>query len=870
MGLRSVLLVVAVGAVWPQAVESLVSCYSCSGDECVNGVDLGVRIDCNGVQDECYTKFDGYVPTERGCTSALTAANPCSAGSCQSCSSDYCNVLGATQHKCVVCSSVLDETCMSNPSGLVQQCGAPSMDVAETQCYSRVIGSVTERGCVQSQSDLDACDGAQCATCVGEGCNGGEFPEGRQKCVKCSSEACRTSADTSYCDLPDDSCVTAKKTDGTYLKTCEQSMTTADRQFCQSNPSACAFCGQNECNRNEINLAASGRQCYTCQGTDCLRSALTIETCHETDDRCYTIFDGFNPTVRGCRSVLGTQDKAKCDDANDVDCSLCEDDLCNVGGRQDHRCLYCSSALDASCVSPSGQTRVIQCPAPTTELTNEAQCYTRIIGSVTERGCLGSATDADGCDPGVNCGTCAGSGCNTALFPADRRKCVVGSSANQYCPNPWDDCVQIASTSGGANVKKCESSMTAEEVSFCMANSNKCDFCELDNCNQNEVAFNYVECMACNSGDNPACATSPSSITTMASCRTCISLLTSNSQGVQILRRGCLEDLSAEVAAQCTSTGVTCRTCSTNRCNFGNYPANRLECYKCLQPPCISHGTISLEYCPTYSSSDRCVMLLDASGVPVRLGCNSTLTSAEQNTCRSNPQQCRYSSKSRSNDPTALLTAGRCVQCSSAYEPDCMTNPGAFESEPCNDPENSQCFSRLINGNTVERGCLNDLDSSSKTKCLSRNDCALCSTRTDRCNSRQYPPDLIRCHQCDSSQNATCKNAQSGTAPYCSSYNRDNHCSIIVQKDGQTVRKCSTQPHATECAGADRCEICRFSSCNSRVSTAVMSTGASDRTTTTTPKPGGAATVGANLFLTTMIALAVAHRRHLSAAASAV
>lgn len=50
---------IAVGAVWPQAVESLISCYSCSGDECVNGVDLGVRVDCNGVQDQCYTKFDG-------------------------------------------------------------------------------------------------------------------------------------------------------------------------------------------------------------------------------------------------------------------------------------------------------------------------------------------------------------------------------------------------------------------------------------------------------------------------------------------------------------------------------------------------------------------------------------------------------------------------------------------------------------------------------------------------------------------------------------------------------------------------------------------------------------------------------------------
>lgn len=47
----------------------------------------------------------------------------------------------------------------------------------------------------------------------------------------------------------------------------------------------------------------------------------------------------------------------------------------------------------------------------------------------------------------------------------------------------------------GANVKKCQSSMSAEEVSFCKANGNKCDFCADDNCNQATVAFDYLECL---------------------------------------------------------------------------------------------------------------------------------------------------------------------------------------------------------------------------------------------------------------------------------------------------------------------------------------------------------------------------------------
>lgn len=74
-------------------------------------------------------------------------------------------------------------------------------------------------------------------------------------------------------------------------------------------------------------------------------------------------------------------------------------------------------------------------------------CFALQIGSVTERGCLGSATDALECDSTENCQTCAienGAACNKAIFPTDRIQCVVGDTADQYCPNPADSCVQIA------------------------------------------------------------------------------------------------------------------------------------------------------------------------------------------------------------------------------------------------------------------------------------------------------------------------------------------------------------------------------------------------------------------------------------------
>lgn len=215
-------------------------------------------------------------------------------------------------------------------------------------------------------------------------------------------------------------------------------------------------------------------------------------------------------------------------------------------------------------------------------------------------------------------------------------------------------------------------------------------------------------------------------------------------------------------------------------------------------------------------------MLTDTSGSPIRLGCYSSLSSTEQSQCQSNSQRCIYGSKPRSNDPNVLLSSNKCAQCSSAYEPGCMGNVAGFEALPCRDPANTQCYSRFVDGKTTERGCINDLDSSSKTQCLNGNNCAVCSSRLEKCNSKEFPMGQIQCYQCDSTKDATCKNAQSGNASYCPTYNSHNQCYIRVQQNGDTIRKCSTAPRNVECAGAKQCEVCGFSKCNGRASTEVM------------------------------------------------
>lgn len=125
-------------------------------------------------------------------------------------------------------------------------------------------------------------------------------------------------------------------------------------------------------------------------------------------------------------------------------------------------------------------------------------CSSQIGGTVTERGCISSNTDLASCAvDGHDCATCnienEGAGCNSALFPSDRRRCTIGTTANAYCPNPWDDCVQLLQS--GTRKRTCRSSLTAAESTFCASNSNLCQFCSTDNCNAAEVNFNYVECL---------------------------------------------------------------------------------------------------------------------------------------------------------------------------------------------------------------------------------------------------------------------------------------------------------------------------------------------------------------------------------------
>ncbi|XP_035911850.1 major surface trophozoite antigen 11-like isoform X2 [Anopheles stephensi] len=841
-------LVLAVFCLCSPITVNALECYSCEGEDCVRVTTAGITITCENANDRCFSRYNSItlLPIQRGCLKQ-TESSTCTGEDCVYCATaDLCNDAGSPRHLCAVCSSLADPNCLSNPSSLTPvQCPSPSnVDLTAAQCYSRVIGSVTERACITSQADVDRCTGLDCATCTGSGCNLVEFPTDRIQCVQCdNADSCNTDATSSaYCDDVEDVCVTMRRANGNVMKSCKNAMGSTDLAYCLANPSQCNYCGKKLCNSEAFSASAPTKNCYQCDGSDCLKSSVKLVSCQLTDEDCYSIFSGFNPSRRGCTQELTSAEMAAC---KVPDCVICNEEECNLVSRADHRCGYCSTIKDSNCVAPAtGALTVVQCPAPSTDV-SDAQCYTKIIGgSVTERGCISGASDLQGCaTDGHNCQTCNiendGEACNSGLFPSDRRRCTIGTTANAYCPNPWDDCVQLLQS--GTRKRTCRSSLTELERSFCANNTNRCHFCSTDNCNVAEVNFNYVECLSCDSATDSRCATDPAALNTFEKCTSCASaLITSN--GNTTTRRGCLASLPSDVSSQCSATSFgSCQRCSTNRCNVANFPPDRLQCYRCADPPCVSHQNVRLEYCPVYQAGDSCLLESDTSGQLLRLDCRSSLTQSELSACSGRCQMC---STAGCNDPLAYGTSGSCVQCRSSLNSLCRNDALQIAPEPCTNPANSQCYSRLVDGVT-ERGCMSDLTATERSACTRGENCLVCNSRTSNCNTVQYPVAPLTCFQCDSrTDGESCQAAQTGTPPECPTYDTANKCYTIVQSNGDTVRKCSTQVREVECGTASACEVCLFRGCNTKASSAVGVTEPPVRTTTPGPTNDASTIVG--------------------------
>lgn len=163
-------------------------CHTCADEGCEASAD---NLDfCQRYQgvEFCVTVFsqDNKV-LERGCSSSLMNQKYCNqnVANCLQCPSTGCNsVVSKTSRICVVCNSLTNPDCVTNPNSL-------STANCQNGCYTRLINGSTTRGCFDDLGETFECSVENhCQFCNdGDKCNVATYPSNRRSCNTCVGAA---------------------------------------------------------------------------------------------------------------------------------------------------------------------------------------------------------------------------------------------------------------------------------------------------------------------------------------------------------------------------------------------------------------------------------------------------------------------------------------------------------------------------------------------------------------------------------------------------------------------------------------------------------------------------------------------------------
>ena len=208
------------------------------------------------------------------------------------------------------------------------------------------------------------------------------------------------------------------------------------------------------------------------------------------------MYDGDSVVKRGCQADL----TESCNDPST--CETCQEDVCNIYGPPSYTCIQCSSRDDPKCLTDISAFTPVRCRS--SSISNENQCYSRILGDTVQRGCLADIDDYNICQNSF-CKTCSGAGCNLDDFKTDWMHCAVcegnDCTTTDLCENYDDICVTIEEQAGKF-IKGCSKTICAGEL--CNLMPEKCVFCSKHNCNVGAVDITKNQnrnCFSCEGAD---------------------------------------------------------------------------------------------------------------------------------------------------------------------------------------------------------------------------------------------------------------------------------------------------------------------------------------------------------------------------------
>lgn len=395
--------------------------------------------------------------------------------------------------------------------------------------------------------------------------------------------------------------------------------------------------------------------------------------------------------------------------------------------------------------------------------------------------------------------------------------CTNGNGELKECEgNNKQTCTTVFAAGGSVTSRGCSNIVDDNHEDYCEENPDKCLGCKSNGCNNVANLDLYEDCYFCDSTNSKTCSINFATSTRTRKCHDgCMVALyprTSSADPAYEMSRSCLDDLEEVDRNHCKAGDMEyCLACDGPRCNTRDLPDERHECYSCLDSDCED---AEVRKCNAYHPNDQCYMLFDYEGSIAGLGCRSDFE-IEVATELVKQKLIRLCDGKNCNSFSNVPQPQTCSSCNSDLDPRCAINPNLVANTTlCTTLPYTECHTHVnAEGHTL-RGCLSSLDSETFYNCLTNPNNKRCQVCTgNKCNEIDvFPSDRLRCHQCSSTNDATC-----GVSPnsnkVCPLYNEADTCVTNLRND-VTTRGCSSSMKCDNADDSRSCRVCTGSGCN--------------------------------------------------------
>lgn len=468
--------------------------------------------------------------------------------------------------------------------------------------------------------------------------------------------------------------------------------------------------------------------------------------------------------TRGCLNDLkiagATNHSAECAKNGDI-CERCSNrDNCNNKIIDGEFCYVCDSTSDPKCRRNVSFEMRKQCPLNVKPL----GCFRfeDNNGDLVKRGCLSNVTayEVEMCrEESSLCKTCNGNDCNAKVAFQECHFCnssesvdcirAVNWTLTKTCKSYSDECfvhVENDIVTRGClredmDPSNCKSSDT------CTRCSNGA------NCNQKIVDGEF--CLTCSSETDPRCRDN-TTISMRTQCPLAVDSLGCyrfEDNGGDLVKRGCLSNVTQYERDMCRSEGANCKTCVGNDCN------EKHKFQVCRT--CSSNNTVNCIRGPAGVPGVTCKSYLDkcfvhVAGDVVTRGClddqSKTGPLDYRKEC-TNENACQVCTD-RENCNNKIVDGEFCLTCDSQTDPNCRLNVNYTMRAQC--PlavKPLGCYRFEDNGgHLVKRGCLSNVTKYEMDMCRREDgNCKTCSGND--CNAKLR---FTSCLHCDSRTDKNC------------------------------------------------------------------------------------------------------------------